>query len=164
MVISEFVSCCGTTLSFCDRIRGVRKCTGTRCHAAVGFLAAEKDNNSFCQWGRKGAKSSETGRARWHSGMLLVCHSSGINTMDMCIAHTVFLVVERGDPYPTPTPSPFFLHNWPLIMGTFMSRITEDLCNSARNRWIVSGTFPALRVFLYVFCTSRADTPLRYTS
>lgn len=40
--------------------------------------------------------------------MLLVCHSSGINTMDMCIAHTVFLVVERGDPSPAPTPLPFY--------------------------------------------------------
>lgn len=48
-----------------------------------------KDNNGFVNEGEKGQECSERGRAGRHSGTLLASHSSGVNTMSVCVMRVV---------------------------------------------------------------------------
>lgn len=125
-----------TTLSFCGRVRGACKCTGTRCHAAVGFLVAEKDNNSFCQWGRKGVKKKQWNMegevTQWDASSVLFTRNQHYGHVYR--AHSLSCGWEgRSLPSAHPITYFFLFQNWPLIMSLFMRGITKDSWNTARN-------------------------------
>lgn len=140
MVVSEFANCYQTTLSFCDRIRGVCKCTGTRCHAAVGFLVAEKDNNSFCQWGRKGVKKKQCNMegevTQWDASSVLFTRNQHYGHVYR--AHSLSCGWE-GDPSIAPTPITFFFFstltpNYECFLWEELPKIYETL--QGTGKWL----------------------------
>lgn len=157
MVVSEFANCYQTTLSFCDRIRGVCKCTGTRCHAAVGFLAAEKDNNSFCQWGKKGVKKKQCNMegevTQWDASSVLFTRNQHYGHVYR--AHSLSCGWE-GDPSIAPTPITFFFFSTltPHYECVFYERNYQRFMKHYKKLLNVCPFYTFVPL-----CTLREDTP-----